>query len=85
MCDLSIGLVERAMVDERTEQILVLAKAIGLTWDTTSALLHMHAGHKGGSAADIEQSLARFNKLQADTAKKAVQFYRLREKATMSQ
>jgi len=83
MCDLSIGLVERAMVEDRAEQILVLAKAIGLPWSTTSALLLMQAGTKGSSAREIEQSLAKFNKLQPETAKKAVQFYRLRERATM--
>jgi uncharacterized protein (DUF2336 family) len=84
MCDLSIGLVERAMVEDRSEQILVLAKAIGLPWSTTSALLLMQAGTKGSSAQEIEQCLAKFNKLQPDTAKKAVQFYRLRERATLS-
>jgi uncharacterized protein (DUF2336 family) len=84
MCDLSVGLVERAMVDNRSEQVLVLAKAIGLAWDTTKALLLVQAGTKGSSTQEIEQCLARFNKLQPDTAKKAVQFYRLRERATMS-
>jgi uncharacterized protein (DUF2336 family) len=83
MCDLSIGLVERAMVEDRSEQMLVLAKGIGLTWDTTSALLQMQAG-KGSTTYEVEQCLAKFNKLQPETAKKAIQFYRLRERATMS-
>ena len=43
MCDLPVGLVERALVDERSEQILVLAKAIGLTWKTTKAILLLQA------------------------------------------
>jgi uncharacterized protein (DUF2336 family) len=84
MCDLSITHVERAMVEHQPEQILVLAKAIGLTWNATSALLMLQAGANGNATQDLEQSLARFNKLQPDTAKKAVQFYRLRERATMS-
>ncbi len=84
MCDLSITHVERAMVEHQPEQILVLAKAIGLTWNATSALLMLQAGANGNATHDLEQSLARFNKLQPDTAKKAVQFYRLRERATMS-
>jgi uncharacterized protein (DUF2336 family) len=83
MCDLSIGLVERAMTEDRSEQMLVLAKAIGLTWGTTSALLQMQAG-RGSSSYEVEQCLAKFNKLQPETAKKAIQFYRLRERATMA-
>jgi hypothetical protein len=63
--------------------MLVLAKGIGLTWDTTSALLQMQAG-KGSTTYEVEQCLAKFNKLQPETAKKAIQFYRLRERATMS-
>jgi uncharacterized protein (DUF2336 family) len=83
MCDLSIGLVERAMTEDRCEQMVVLAKGIGLPWATTSALLQMQAG-RGSSPYEIEQCLAKFNKLQPDTAKKAIQFYRLRERATLA-
>ena len=84
MCDLSIGLIERAMVDQQPEQVLVLAKSIGLTWNATAALLQLKAGASGCTAEELERASARFNKLQPDTARKAVQFYRLRERATMS-
>jgi len=43
----------------------------------------MQAG-RGSSPYEIEQCLAKFNKLQPDTAKKAIQFYRLRERATLA-
>src|SRR5437763_133606 len=43
MADLPIGMVERAIANQRTEQILVLAKAIGLGWDTTKAVLLLQA------------------------------------------
>jgi uncharacterized protein (DUF2336 family) len=82
MCDLPIALVERAMVDDRSDKIIVLAKAIGLSWDTTKAILLIQAGTKGSSTHEIEQCLATFAKLKTDTAKKAMQFYRLRERAT---
>lgn len=84
ICNLSIGLIERAMVEGRSEQILVLAKAIELPWATTKALLLMQARTKGGSADEIDQCLEKFTKLQPDTAKKAIQFYRLRERAAAS-
>jgi uncharacterized protein (DUF2336 family) len=81
MCDLSIGLVERAMIEERAEQILVLAKAIGLSWDTTRALLLTQAETKGSSTYELEQCRLKFAKLKVETAKMATQFYRLRERA----
>lgn len=81
MCELPLGLVERALVHDGTEQILVLAKAVGLTWNTTKAILVMRAGSKGMSPHDIQQSQASFNKLRPETAAKAIRFYRLRERA----
>ena len=39
ICDLPVALVERAFVDERSEQIIVIAKAFDLSWDTVKAIL----------------------------------------------
>jgi Uncharacterised protein conserved in bacteria (DUF2336) len=47
LCNLPIGLIERAVAREWSEQILVLAKSIGLSWDTTKAILLLQAGTKG--------------------------------------
>jgi hypothetical protein len=84
LADLPIGVVERAVANRRTEQILVLAKAIGMSWDTTKAILLLQAGAKGSSTDEIEQCRGTYARLQPDTAKKAIQFYRLRERATSS-
>src|SRR5262249_27355845 len=84
LADLPIGVVERAVANRRTEQILVLAKAIGMGWETTKAILLLQAGTKGSSTDEIEQCRATYMRLQPDTAKKAIQFYRLRERATSS-
>jgi uncharacterized protein (DUF2336 family) len=81
MCDLPIGLVERALVQSEPEQLIVFAKAIELSWDTAKALLALQAG-RGGVASDrLNQSLASFFRLQPKTARTALQFYRLREQA----
>jgi uncharacterized protein (DUF2336 family) len=81
MCDLPIGLVERAFVQKQTEQILVLAKAIDLQWVTTVALLLLRAGASGGSRQQLDQCFASFLRLKPKTAQTALQFYRMREKA----
>jgi uncharacterized protein (DUF2336 family) len=84
MLDLPIGMIERAIVNRKTEQLLVLAKAIGLGWNSAKALLLLRAGGKGSSTPEIEQCCETFARLQQDTAKKAIQFYRLRERAASS-
>jgi uncharacterized protein (DUF2336 family) len=80
MCNLPVGVVERAIV-QWPEQILVLAKSIGLSWDTTKAILLLQAGAKGSSTQEIHQHFAQFAKLQQQSARKALQFYRLRERS----
>jgi uncharacterized protein (DUF2336 family) len=82
MCNLPVGLVERAFVQNQTEQILVLAKAIDLSWVTTVALLLLRAGVKGSSRQQLDHCFASFSRLQTKTAQTALQFYRLREKAS---
>ena len=81
MADLPIGMIERAIANQRTEQILVLAKAIGLTWDTTKAVLLLQAGAKGSSDPELDQCCETFVRLRQETAQKAIRFYRLRERA----
>jgi uncharacterized protein (DUF2336 family) len=82
MCDLPVGLVERALVEGRSEQILVLAKAIGLTWKTTKAIL-LRQARAEKSTAELDSLLETFLRLRPETAAKAVQFYRLRERSLM--
>jgi uncharacterized protein (DUF2336 family) len=84
MCNLPSGLVERALVQNQTEQILVLAKAIDLSWVTTVSLLLLQADVNGSSRHQLDQCFASFSRLQPKTARTALQFYRMREKASRS-
>jgi len=83
MADLPTGLIERAIVSERPEQMLILAKAIGLPWETVKEILLLK-GQSGRSMHDIDKCAATFARLQAATAKQAINFYRLRERAAAS-
>lgn len=84
MADVPIGVVERAIASKRTEQILVLAKAIGIAWETTKGILLLQAGAHGSSTEELDQCCTTFMRLRPETAKKALQFYRLREQAGTS-
>jgi uncharacterized protein (DUF2336 family) len=84
MCDLPIGLVERAFVQNQTEQIIVLARALDISWVTTVTLLLLHAGVNGSSRQQLDQCFTQFSRLQLKTAQAALQFYRMRERANRS-
>lgn len=81
MCDLPIGLVERCLVQRRTEQVLVLARALELSWKTAAALILMQVGKDGMSRSRVDQCFATYSRLQKKTAQTALQFYRMREAA----
>jgi uncharacterized protein (DUF2336 family) len=82
MSALPIALIERAFVDERSEQIIVIAKAIGLAWETVKPILLLQDTVKNDPKHKLDQHFETFTRLQRETAKKAIQFYRLRKRAT---
>jgi hypothetical protein len=84
LSDLPIGACERAMAQERAESILMMARAIGLSWETAKAILRLRAGQKGISPSEMELCLSSFSRLKLDTARKALQFLRFRERAAVS-
>jgi hypothetical protein len=84
LCALPIDVIERAMVQDRAETILIVAKAIGLSWSTAKALLLLRAGTRGMSAPALEQCLAIFNRLKRETAQEVVEFQRKRQQARSS-
>jgi uncharacterized protein (DUF2336 family) len=81
MCDMPIGLIERAFAQESSEQILILAKSVGLTWEATKAILGLKAATTGACGDEFEPERVRFASLSEATVAKAVRFYRLRERA----
>jgi uncharacterized protein (DUF2336 family) len=81
MCDLPVGVVERAFVQNQSEQIVVLARALDISWATTIKLLLLHAGVNGSSRQQLDITFANFFRLQPATAQTALKFYRMREKA----
>jgi hypothetical protein len=72
---LSIDLVERALLDQRPDMVLILAKAAGCSRTTTKAILLMQAAGRGMSETDLEQALASFERLTPKTAKRVLEFY----------
>ena len=83
LADVPIGAVERALVHDTGDQVLVMAKSVGFSWKTTHALLKLQSANyrSDGESAYLE----RYKKLRPETARAAIQFYRLRERAAKPQ
>jgi uncharacterized protein (DUF2336 family) len=81
LCDLPVGHIERAIVHQRPDHLLVLAKAIGLDWETTRAILLMRTPVKSPSDTDVDATAQSYARLQQKTAMSAMHFYRLRARA----
>jgi uncharacterized protein (DUF2336 family) len=80
LCDTPIDVVERALLDPGAEIVLILAKVAELSAATTKALLLLRAADRGMSTKDLDQALASFNRLQPDTARRVLSFFRTRTK-----
>jgi hypothetical protein len=81
---MSLQFVERAMMQERSETVLVLARAIGLSWSTVKAILLLRAGKRIIAMDEIAQCLASFERLKTATAREIVRFYQKRDLAETS-
>jgi len=59
----SIGLVQRAPLDEGEDMVLLLAKAAGCSWTTARELLLMYAAYRNLKPDDITLAFERYRKL----------------------
>jgi hypothetical protein len=73
----SVDLVERALLDEGEDIVLLLAKAAGCSWTTARELLLMYVANRSLRPDDITRAFERYRKLN-ETARNIVAFYERR-------
>src|SRR5262249_33344360 len=78
MSGVPIDAVERALLDNRTEIALILAKVAGVSWTTAKAILLIQAGDRGMSVQDLDRAMNSFTKLQPESARRVLSFYNTR-------
>jgi uncharacterized protein (DUF2336 family) len=76
MSALPLQFVERAMLGDREDAIVIVAKAIGFSWRSAKALLLLCAGEAGMSERALEAHRANFERLKRPTAQKVIEFQR---------
>jgi uncharacterized protein (DUF2336 family) len=80
LCGVSVATVERSMMQERPEMLLILARAAGLSWPTVKSLLVLRGQGRSMSLHDLDQCLTSFHRLKPSTAQQAVRLPRFVEK-----
>ncbi len=82
LCGLPIESVDRALVQDRPDALLVICKASGMSWATTRAILRMRAGKRGISPGELEQCQTTFSRMKPGTARQVVDYQSKRIRAT---
>lgn len=75
MSQVSIAVVERALLQERTELLLSLLKSIELSWPAVKSILQLRSQCRAMTPSDIEQCLASYERLKPRTAELVVRFH----------
>jgi hypothetical protein len=80
LADLPISYVERLMTGRRSDGLLALGRAVGLSWAAVKAILMLRADRRIILETEIGYCLACYERLKPETAQQIVRFYREREK-----
>jgi hypothetical protein len=73
--------VERALIENNREMTLILAKALDFAWETTMSLLFLHAKNHRIAAQDLDGMREEFVRLNTQTSRSVLEFYRSRKSA----
>ena len=76
VCQMPIVFVENAMQQRRSEALLLLTKANGISWSTVKIILAMRAEHELIPYNEISQCRLGFERVEPKTAQHIISFYR---------
>ena len=80
LAGVQIVTIDRAMMRDRADSVLILGRASGLKWATVRALIMLRLGPgRAVSATDIEEARLNFERLAASTAQRVVNFWQTRQ------
>ena len=81
LCSLPGDVIERAMLDKNRETLLILAKALGFSWETTMALLFLGAKDHRITGSELRELESEFDRLNLKTSRSVLEFYQSRKNA----
>lgn len=77
---LPVDVIERALFDRSREMLLMLAKALSFSWDTTMALLFLGARDNRITAGELRDLERDYLRLNVQTSRSVLEFYQSRKK-----
>jgi uncharacterized protein (DUF2336 family) len=83
LCALPIDVVERALLDKNREVILILAKALDLSWNTAMSLLFLGAANYRITARELDGMKSEFARLNVETSKQVLKVYQSRRETAV--
>jgi uncharacterized protein (DUF2336 family) len=81
LCSLPVNVVERALIGKSREGLLILAKALGFSWETTMSLLFLGAPDHRIVSQDLDSMRKEFAGLNVETSKGVLKTYQSRKLA----
>ena len=84
LCALPVDVIERALLDCNRQTPLILAKALGFSWNTTMALLFLGAKDHRITARDFSDMEREFNRLNVEASRSVLEFYQSRKNIGLS-
>jgi uncharacterized protein (DUF2336 family) len=79
LCEIPIETMDRLMVGDRPDPILILCKASGYSWSTARAIILARPTVKGTSSQALDEAFVNFKKLSPSTAQRVVRFWQVRQ------
>jgi uncharacterized protein (DUF2336 family) len=79
LCALPGDVIERALFDKNRETLLILAKALDFSWDTTMSLLFLGAKDHRIIAQDLKDLENEYGRLNIATSRSVLAFYQSRK------
>jgi hypothetical protein len=81
LCALPGDVIERALFDKNREMLLILAKALNFSWQTTMSLLFLGAKDHRITALDLKDLETEYGRLNIATSRSVLAFYQSRKTA----
>jgi uncharacterized protein (DUF2336 family) len=81
LCALPGDVIERAVMDKNREMLLILAKALDFSWETTMSLLFLGAKDHRITAKELKDTETEFGRLNVATSRSVLKFYQSRKNA----
>jgi len=75
---LPASFIDQALSQESGEMLLVIARAVGLSWATIKSILRLPIWRRPATANELGSCLARFERLDRSTAADIMRFYKAR-------